>query len=97
MNYKILVNSPFAAIARKYMKSKGIAMVLGKTIHLSGVSKEEFLLNKKWVHHELVHIRQFQKYGFLKFLFLYLIESIKNGYYNNKFEVEAREEEKLIN
>ena len=49
--------------------------------------------NKKWVQHELVHVQQFKQYGFIKFLLLYTWESIRNGYYNNKFEVAARAKE----
>ena len=66
---------------------------LGKTIYLWNTSKQDFLKNKKWLHHELMHIQQFKQYGFIKFLFLYFLESLKNGYYNNKFEVEARGKE----
>jgi hypothetical protein len=35
-------------------------------------------------------VRQFQRYGFLWFTVLYLWESARRGYYNNRFEVEAR-------
>jgi len=66
-------------------------MVLGKTIHLSGVSRETFLQDPSWVSHELCHVRQFQEHGYVRFLWRYLLESYRNGYYNNKFEVEARE------
>ena len=89
--YKIKENSLFARTARYYMKTNNIAMVLGKTIHLSGVSKEHFLNSSKWLAHELVHVEQFKRYGFLRFLLLYLAESYKKGYHNNKFEVEARQ------
>jgi hypothetical protein len=64
--------------------------VLGKTIHLSGVRRESFLRDKGWVAHELCHIRQFQEHGYVRFLWLYLRESMRVGYYNNKYEVEAR-------
>ncbi len=72
------------------LKSSNVAMVLGKTIHLSGVSRADFLKNEGWVAHELCHIRQFQEHGFFRFLWLYLRESVRVGYYNNKYEVEAR-------
>jgi len=91
MNLRIKENSFFARIARRVLKSSNIAMVLGKTIHLSGVSQEEFLRNRSWVAHELCHVRQFQEHGYIRFLWRYLLESYRNGYYNNKFEVEARE------
>jgi hypothetical protein len=76
------------------MKAPSIAMVIGEKIHLSGVTKEEFLKDKEWLAHELVHIEQFKRFGKWKFLWMYLKESIKNGYYDNKFEVEAREKSK---
>ena len=91
MNLKIKENSLFARVARMVLKTSNVAMVVGKTIHLSGVTRENFLKNKPWVAHELCHIRQFQEHGFFRFLWLYLLESFKNGYYNNKYEVEARQ------
>jgi hypothetical protein len=87
---RIVVGSPLARIARWVLKSPDVAMVIGKTIHLSGVSKEAFLLDRYWVEHELCHVRQYREHGFLGFLAKYLWESCKNGYYNNKFEAEAR-------
>ncbi|WP_240676074.1 hypothetical protein [Botryobacter ruber] len=83
-------NSFFARIARVVLKTKRVAMVLGETIHLSGVDRDTFLRNEEWVAHELCHIRQFKEHGYYRFLGLYLWESVKRGYYNNKFEVEAR-------
>jgi hypothetical protein len=90
MDYKIIENSPFARIARLVLRSRNVAMVLGKTIHLSGVKQETFLKDSNWVAHELCHIRQFQEHGYVRFLWLYLRESMRVGYYNNKYEVEAR-------
>lgn len=89
-NFKIVERSLFARIARMVLRSKNVAMVLGKTIHLSGVSRHDFLLDEGWVAHELCHIRQFKEHGFWRFLWLYLAESWRVGYYNNKYEVEAR-------
>ncbi|MGV3502348.1 MAG: hypothetical protein ACO1O1_01480 [Adhaeribacter sp.] len=91
MDLQIKERSVFARIARRVLKAPNVAMVLGKTIHLSGVSRAAFLANKSWVAHELCHVRQFQEHGFFRFLGLYLLESIRKGYYNNKFEVEARQ------
>lgn len=65
-------------------------MVLGSTIHLYNTTGKDFLNNQRWLRHELVHVAQFKRYGFVNFLLRYLWESIKNGYRNNKFEVEAR-------
>ncbi len=91
---KIVENSLFARIARIVLKSDNVAMVLGNAIHLSGVKKETFLGNRSWVAHEQCHLEQFKKYGFFRFLWLYTIESMKVGYFHNKFEVEARQAEK---
>lgn len=90
MEFKIVEKSLQARIARFFFGSKRIAMVLGNSIHLSGVDKQIFLSDKKWLIHELVHIEQFKKNGFVKFIFLYSLESIKKGYYQNRFEIEAR-------
>lgn len=96
MQLKIREKSWLAMLAASKLGSKNVAMVLGKTIHLHGATKQEFLNNRSWVKHELCHVQQFKKYGFVGFLFRYLIESIRHGYYNNKFEVEARMSEKMI-
>lgn len=69
-------------------------MVLGNTIHLYNATKSEFLFNKKWLRHEIAHVKQFQRYGYFSFLFMYLMESFNNGYQNNRFEVEARQKER---
>lgn len=65
-------------------------MVIGSTIHLWNATSAEFLQNDRWVKHELCHVKQFKQYGTISFIFLYLWESVKKGYTNNKFEVEAR-------
>lgn len=77
------------------LKSHSVAMVLGKTIHLHNVSKENFLNDSQWLKHELCHIRQFKEHGYFLFIAKYLWESLRKGYYNNRFEVEARAAEKL--
>lgn len=94
-NCPIKENSFLARIAAYRLRSSRVAMVWGKQILLFGVSKNEFLASSKWVKHEMEHVRQFAYYGFFKFLFLYLIESIKNGYQNNKFEIAARRAETI--
>lgn len=66
-------------------------MVLGRSIHLSGVSRAQFLREPSWVAHEMCHIRQVQERGLLRFLWEYLLESGRVGYFANRFEVEARE------
>jgi len=39
--------------------------------------------------HEYIHIDQVRRMGWFKFYFLYLVESAKNGYKENKYELEA--------
>lgn len=90
MDFKIVENSFFARLARWMLKSDNVAMVLGNKIHLSGVSSAVFLKNERWVAHELCHVRQFKEHGYLRFLWLYLRESVRKGYFHNKYEVEAR-------
>jgi hypothetical protein len=68
-------------------------MVLGKTIHLHQTSKTDFLANEAWFRHELCHVAQYQRYGTVNFLLRYVWESIRKGYYHNKYEVEARQAE----
>lgn len=93
MEFFIKENSWIAKLAAKKLRSENVAVVIGKTIHLHHVYKEDFLQNKKWVIHEMCHINQFKKYGFLNFIFKYLWESLRHGYYNNKYEAEARKAE----
>jgi hypothetical protein len=93
MEFLIKENSWIAKLASRKLKSKSIAIVIGKTIHLYHVSRHDFLKDEKWVKHEMCHISQFKKYGFLNFIFKYLAESMRNGYYNNKYEIEARNAE----
>jgi hypothetical protein len=90
-------NSPLARLARVVLGNKAnVAMVIGQTVHLSGATRAEFLADAEWLAHERVHIRQFQENGFFRFLWKYLVESARVGYFNNKYEVEAREEARLL-
>ena len=77
-------------MAARKLKQDKMAMVLGKTILLHDTTRQEFINNRKWIRHELAHVEQFKKHGYVLFLVKYLVESIKNGYYNNKYEKEAR-------
>lgn len=45
----------------------------------------------KLLKHEMVHVEQVRRLGFLKFYILYVLYSIRYGYRNNPFEVEAYE------
>ena len=93
IDYSIKENSWIAKFAAIKLQSQQAAIVIGKTIHLYNTSKKQFLLNERWLKHELCHVKQFQENGYVIFIVKYLWESIKHGYCNNKYEVEAREAE----
>ena len=92
---KIKENSRLARIAAWKLGTGNVAMVLGKTIHLYNISKEEFLKDEKWVKHEMCHVQQYRQHGYIGFIAKYLWESMRRGYYNNRFEVAARAAEEL--
>jgi hypothetical protein len=90
VDFNIKERSWLAKIAAKKLRVKNVAFVLGNTIHLHNTTKKVFLQDARWVKHELCHIKQFKQHGYFVFIIKYLYESIKAGYYNNKYEVEAR-------
>lgn len=79
-----------ARVAARKLRVPAVAITIGNTIHLYRTRQEEFLGNPRWLKHELAHVEQFRRYGFFRFIVLYLLESLRKGYYNNRFEVEAR-------
>lgn len=94
IKYRIKEHSWLAKLAARKLEATAVAFVLGHTIHLYNVSREEFLQDTRWFRHELCHIRQFEQHGYCMFIVKYLWESIRHGYYNNKYEIEARQAEK---
>ena len=92
-DYSIKENSWIAKLAARKLKSPDAAIVIGKTIHLYNSSKQQFLQNERWLKHELCHVKQFEQNGFIVFIIKYLWESVKHGYYHNRYEIEAREAE----
>lgn len=93
MKVIIKERSLVAWVASKVLAEKQVAIVVGNKIHLWNTSKTLFLNNRSWVLHELAHVHQYRRHGVLNFIFLYITESVKSGYYNNRFEVEARQSE----
>ena len=93
MKVQIKENSWVAKMAAAKMKVDKVAIVFGNTIHLHNTNREEFLQDNDWVCHELKHVEQYNQNGFAGFIVKYLFDWLKNGYYNNKFEVEARDSE----
>jgi len=90
---RIREHSFLARLAAWKLNSRSVAIVFGTTIHLWNVDKDSFLQNQRWFLHEMEHIRQYKELGFFRFIYQYLLESIRKGYHNNRFEVEAREAE----
>lgn len=93
MKFLIKENSWIALLAAKKLKSDSVAIVVGKTIHLHHISRVDFLRDERWVKHEMCHIAQFKRHGFSNFLLKYLWESTRHGYFDNKYEIEARNAE----
>ncbi|WP_145663472.1 DUF4157 domain-containing protein [Chitinophaga polysaccharea] len=87
---RIRENSRLAKVAARFMRVQSVAMVLGRTIHLHGASRERFLSDVAWMRHEACHIKQYQRFGFFGFLWRYFAEYLRRGYYNNILEVAAR-------
>ncbi len=90
MKVRLKENSWLARIAARKLRCSRVALTLGATIHLHNTTRNEFLEDTAWVCHELKHVAQYRYYGLLRFLVLYLAESVRKGYYNNRWEVEAR-------
>ncbi|MBS1783056.1 MAG: DUF4157 domain-containing protein [Bacteroidetes bacterium] len=87
---RIKENSWLARLAAKKLRFPSVALVVGRTIHLHNCSHAQFLQDKQWVLHELKHVEQYEQNGWVRFLWLYGLETWKEGYTNNRFEVEAR-------
>lgn len=96
-NIQIIEDAWLARLAAAKLHTRQVALVLGRRIYLWGIEKQDFLQNEKWVRHELAHVAQYQQYGLVRFLLLYAWEWMRRGYYNNRFEVEARAAEEKTN
>ena len=92
---KVVADSLIARVACWKLGVNRVAIVIGDVVYLYGVSAASFLADSRWVKHEECHLAQFKQYGFVRFVFMYLWEWLRHGYYNNKYEVEARKAEGL--
>ena len=93
MELRIKEKSWIAKLAARKLGTKNVAIVIGRTIHLYNVTRQQFLQNEKWVKHEACHLKQFQRHGYFSFILKYLWESVWKGYQQNKYEAEARRAE----
>lgn len=87
---RIRENSWIAKLAARKLGYSQVAVVIGKTVYLHNTPKMRFMANRRWLVHELKHVEQFQEHGFVGFLWKYVVEYVRNGYYQNKYEIEAR-------
>ena len=69
MELRIKEQSWIAKLAAKKLRSKNVAIVIGSTIHLYNVTKQQFLQNEKWVKHEVCHLEQFKRHGYFTFIY----------------------------
>ena len=93
MTVHIKEQAIIAKLAAVFLKQKRMAVTINNKIYLYNCSAKDFLHLETWVCHELMHVQQYQKLGRLKFISFYFLQLIINGYYNNKYEKEARENE----
>lgn len=89
---KLKTNTIVSKIAHRLIRSfkgKAVASTIGTTIHLHNITPEDFIENRAFLRHEIQHVIQYQTIRF--FALKYIWETLKRGYFNNKYEVEARE------
>jgi hypothetical protein len=86
-------DSWLAKLAARKLGFDYVAMVWCNTIHLHNTTTEKFFARPTWVRHELKHVEQYERMGMLSFLARYFFEHLRKGYWNNSFEVEARNAE----
>ena len=70
------------------MKGPAAAVTLGRTI----VVHPDVRLSRRLLAHELTHVRQWEEDRL--FPLRYALESLRRGYWNNRYELEAREAER---
>lgn len=89
---KLKENTFISKVAFRLIKSfkhKAVATTIGHTIHLHNISSRSFAYRDRFLRHEMQHAIQFAT---IKFFWLkYLLETLKSGYFKNKYEVEAEE------
>ena len=93
VNVRIVENSRLARLAGWKLQTNRCAMVLGEHILLHGITKQEILEDISLLRHEVCHVLQWKRMGYLRFLFFYLWWSFRYGYHKNPLEQEAREAE----
>ena len=81
--------SLLARVAATILRSEAAAIVFGHTIYVWGRTGVRFALHTPWLHHELMHVQQYCRLGFTRFLATYLWLWLKHGYRRHPLELEA--------
>lgn len=76
------------AIGKLNGAKNGYAVTITKNTTLYSTPWSE--VDKYWRLHEDCHKKQIATLGWWRFMILYFYELAKNGYTNNKYEIEAR-------
>ena len=85
---------PFSLILwifKKMMCSKDSQVAMIDPFLLNIVALDSTSISDSLYKHESCHIMQVKRDGRLKFICKYLYYNIKYGYYNNPYEIEARQ------
>ncbi len=90
ISFRIREDAFVAWLAAWFLQGKKVAIVIGSNIYLHGAKEVELQQSKAWLRHELMHVQQFKKEGTFRFLMKYCWESLRKGYWNNRYEIEAR-------
>lgn len=72
------------------MKGPAAAVTLGRTV----IVHPEVSVSRALLVHELTHVRQWESDPL--FPVRYTLESLRRGYWNNRYELEARDAEKGV-
>ncbi len=93
LSVKIKERAWIACIAARKLKAGNVAIVIGNTIYLHGVTRAYFLSNPAWLRHELKHVEQYRRLSIPLFIMLYLYQCLRFGYTNAPLELAARQAE----
>ncbi|MDB4681399.1 hypothetical protein OAE88_00665 [bacterium] len=77
-------------MAKIYTVPKWSMFGYGLTLYKLVFIREDVVDYEYVKQHELIHVEQWTRIGFFKFMYLYLKELYDVGYFENKYEVEAR-------
>ena len=95
-SYRLIVQPLLKSIGRRFLLPNWLAITIDRWIFAWRPLDEAELA------HEVCHVRQWQRYGFIGYIVAYMRESVrekragKDRYRDNRFEVEARAAEEAV-